>query len=177
MVAKAVEKGINQLAICDIHDMPFQDGRFDAAIMVHVLHLVSNWTKVVRETARVTRGAILSVVGRTEGTSIRKAYLEMREEMGFPLDRFEAGEEGLRSIVAPIKVVKVEDFQLETNADEDITYFQRRGSSITWDIADDVHQKIISALEASYGGKTLRKRRLLELALWSPEQLHSVGLK
>lgn len=45
----------------DAHDLPFPDHSFDAALAVHVLHLLSDWRRALAEVARVVRpgGALI----------------------------------------------------------------------------------------------------------------------
>lgn len=44
----------------DMHFLPFPDNSFDAAMMVHVIHLTPKWQDVLREIARVLRpGGVL----------------------------------------------------------------------------------------------------------------------
>ena len=40
MMEKAREKGVTELIFADVHGTPFKDGSFDAALIVHLLHLV-----------------------------------------------------------------------------------------------------------------------------------------
>ena len=49
------------LAMADMTALPFDDGSFDAAVGVHVLHLVPEWRKALDEALRVVRrgGALL----------------------------------------------------------------------------------------------------------------------
>lgn len=175
MLAKASEKGVRGLVVADAHSLPFKDESFDVVIIVHVLHLVKDWRTVASEISRVCRKRVVSLVGRTDGLSIRTEYLRLRSHFGHPLNRFEAGEEGLREIVEPAEVIKVEEYWSETNANEDISYLEERGSSRTWDLKEDVHRRIIAELRASYGGRVLRNKRLIELAIWHPDQLRRLS--
>src|SRR5713226_4555926 len=102
MMAKAREKQLRNLVRADAHRLPFRDRTFDGAIMIHVLHLVRDWVQVVHEVSRVTRKVIVAEVEGGKGFSPRLRYLEVRQEMGYPLDRFNDGEAGLRRIVPPV---------------------------------------------------------------------------
>ena len=45
MMAKAKEKGVRGLFLADVHRLPFKDKKFDASLMVHLLHLVADWSE------------------------------------------------------------------------------------------------------------------------------------
>jgi SAM-dependent methyltransferase len=171
MMAKAREKGVQNLLFADVHRLPFRDKTFDAALMVHILHLVGDWARVVREAARISRGSILSVIGTTEGPSMEEVYLGIRTQMGYPLERFEAGERGMQDRVEPAKLVTVGEVEREVQADEEIDRLLRREKSMTWDMPDDVHLRVIAELRASCAGKLLRTKQSIELAVWMPDQL------
>ena len=171
MLAKASEKGVRELLLADVHHLPFEDGTFDAALVVHVLHLLKDWQSATSEIGRVSTRKVVSVVGRTDGPSIRAEYRRLRAHFGYPLDRFEGGEESLRELVRPVEVVKVGEYTSETAADDEVSYLAGRGSSTTWNLDEDVHSKVITELRKSYGGKVLRRKHLVELAVWRPDQL------
>ncbi len=52
------------LAQADISALPFQDAAFDAALAVHVLHLVADWKSVLSDLSRVLRPGATLVLGR-----------------------------------------------------------------------------------------------------------------
>jgi ubiquinone/menaquinone biosynthesis C-methylase UbiE len=177
MMAKAREKGVDQLIFADVHRVPFRDGVFESALLVHILHLVSDWAAVVREAARVSRGTVLSVIEVSEGRSLREEYRERRVGLGYPLDRFEGGERGLQSRVPPDRVIPVVEANREAAADDEIRHLEERGQSLTWDVPEDVHKRIIGELVAKYGGTTLNSRSKIEVAIWSAPRLRQEKFK
>lgn len=52
------------LARCDINALPFRQAVFDAAIAVHVLHLVADWAGVLAQVSRLVRPGGTLVLGR-----------------------------------------------------------------------------------------------------------------
>jgi SAM-dependent methyltransferase len=176
MMAKAKQKGVTDLFLADVHNLPFQDKKFDVSLMVHILHLVADWSKVVREAARVSRRAVLSVTGSTVGPSLEEDYLGSRTRLGYPLSRFEAGESGLQERVEPMKVIRVGEVERDFNSDEEIDSLERREESLTWDLPEDVHRRVIADLRASHTGKVFRTKSAIELIVWSPEQLQALPL-
>jgi ubiquinone/menaquinone biosynthesis C-methylase UbiE len=176
MMAKAKEKGAGNLLYADVHQIPFRDGSFETALLVHILHLVTDWTRVVRESARVARDTVISAVETAEGTNLRDVYLELRNQMGYPLVRFERGEQGLGDMVRPLSATKVTETERQWAADEEIHHLLERGQSLTWDVPEEVHRKIIDDLRSSYGGQTLRTKGKIELVVWSAEALRRADL-
>ena len=171
MMAQAREKGVRNLVQADAHHLPFRDESFDGSIMIHVLHLVRDWVQVIHEAGRVTRKVCVSEAGDAEGFSARQKYLELREDMGYPTNRLNDGEFGLRHFVHPKFVVPAGDYWTDVKADEEITTFEARRSSVMQGIPDDVHMKIIQRLHGEYGGKTLRRHDIAEVVGWDPTRL------
>jgi ubiquinone/menaquinone biosynthesis C-methylase UbiE len=174
MMAKAREKGLTQLVFADVHKIPFRNRVFESALLVHVLHLVSDWTVVVSEAARVSRGTVVSVleVGEGDGRdTLREEYREMRLREGFPLNRFEAGEGGLRERVDPDTVIPVAEVIHERKADDEIRHLEERGQSLTWDVSEEAHERIIASLREKHAGTLLRSKGRIEVAAWSAEKL------
>jgi len=173
MMAKAREKGLEDLVRGDAHHLPFLDRSFDAVIFVLLLHLVQDWVTVLHEIGRVCRGVVVSTVSREDGLNIRELYLRLREAHGVPLRKFNEGTEGLRTLIRPMEVYPVMDRIVESKTDESIAYFADRKSSITWDVSQTVHDEIIRAIRSGHGGRILRQRVVDEVAVWKAEQFRS----
>jgi ubiquinone/menaquinone biosynthesis C-methylase UbiE len=174
MMAKARKKRLRNLVQADTHHLPFRDRSFDGALMIHVLHLVSDWVQVVHEIGRVTRKVIVAEVEGGEGFSPRSRYLELRQEMGYALDRFNDGEAGLRQAVPPTVVRLVGDFWTEVDVHEEIDSFDRRKSSVSWGIPAEVNNRIIQRLHSENPQKTVRRREIVEVVGWDSAQLRNV---
>jgi len=171
MMARSSKKGVDTLILGDAQVLPIRDGAFDAAMAVHLLHLVKDWRLVAMELGRVSRKMVISLVGRTEGPSVRSQYLRLRAELGCPLERFEDGEEGLRKAIRPARILPVARYWSESGSASDLQYFEGRGSSVTWDLDENAHREVMAALRAEFEGRITRRRRTLELAVWRPKQL------
>ena len=175
MMAKAREKNLRDLVQADAHHLPFRDRVFDGALMIHVLHLVHDWVQVVHEAGRVTEKVIVAEVEAGEGFSPRSRYLELRQTLGYPLDRFNDGEAGLRQIVPPGIVNMVGDYWTEVDVHEEIDSFDRRKSSVSWGIPAKVNNRIIQQLHSENPGKTVRRREIVEVVGWDPAQLRNAS--
>src|SRR3989475_3451490 len=174
MMAKAREKRLRDLVQADAHHLPFRDRVFDGAIMIHVLHLVCDWVQVVGEVGRVTRNVIVAEIEGGEGFSPRARYLELRQEMGYPLDRFNDGEAGLRRAIPPAIVKLVDDRWVDVDVHEEIESFDKRKSSVSWDIPAEVNGHIIQRLHSENPDKTIRRQEIVEVVGWDPAQLRQV---
>jgi len=174
MMAKAREKKLRDLVRADAHRLPFRDSTFDGAVMVHVLHLVRDWVQVVGEVGRVTGRVIVAEVEGGEGFSPRSRYLELRKAMGYRLVRFSDGEAGLRRVVPPATVKLVGDYWREVNVHEEIDSFDKRKSSVSWDVPAEVNDRIIQRLHSENPEKTVRRREIVEVVGWDPAQLRNV---
>ncbi len=177
MMAKAGEKGVRNLVQADAHYLPFRDMVFDGAILVHVLHLVRDWVQVVGEVGQVTRRVVVAEVEGGEGFSPRSRYLELRKAMGYPLDRFNDGEAGLRRVIPPATIKLVGDYLTDIHLHEEIDSFDKRRSSVSWDVPAEVNDKIIQRLHSENPEKTIRRREIVEVVGWDPTQLRNFAAR
>src|ERR1700704_1740487 len=83
MVKLGLAKGLRDIVFADGARLPFVPRAFDVATTNHVLHLISNWTDVLEEIARVTRDTFFSVIEQTESPSIHSEYDALVREAGF----------------------------------------------------------------------------------------------
>jgi len=177
MMAKAGEKGVRNLVQADAHYLPFRDRVFDGGIMVHVLHLARDWVQVVREAGRVTGKIVVAEVEGGEGFSPRSRYLELRKAMGYPLDRFNDGEAGLRRVIPPATIKLVGDYLTDVDVHQEIDSFDKRRSSVSWDVPAEVNDKIIQRLHSENPEKTIRRREIVEVVGWDPTQLRNFAAR
>ena len=177
MMAKAGEKGVRNLVQADAHYLPFRDRVFDGGIMVHVLHLARDWVQVVREAGRVTGKIVVAEVEGGEGFSPKSRYLELRKAMGYPLDRFNDGEAGLRRVIPPATIKLVGDYLTDVDVHQEIDSFDKRRSSVSWDVPAEVNDKIIQRLHSENPEKTIRRREIVEVVGWDPTQLRDFAAR
>ena len=151
--------------------IPFKDDSFDAALVVHVLHLIDDWKSVVHELARVSRRYVVTVFSQTEGINPRDRYAGLRRDFGFPLNH---DDQSWKSALSQARIVQVYDQLEEIDGDESIVYLQNRGSSVTWDVPDMIHEKIMAHLKGELQGKALRRRAIMKIGLWESKRLQRI---
>jgi SAM-dependent methyltransferase len=175
MMSKAREKGIANLFFADIRKMPFRNEAFDSSVIIHVLQLFEEWEPIVSEVGRVSKKCVISLVGRTEGPMIRRIYAELRGKIGYPLNRFDEGEEGLRRIIPPARLEFVTHYNEDVELDDIITHYEKRGSSVTWSLPEEAHRKIMKEIRSMFKGRDyIKQKRIYEVAVWNPSQLRNL---
>lgn len=172
MLQKAREKGVRNLTVADARHLPFRDGAFDAAAIVHVMQLVQPWQRAAREIGRVTCKKVVSVVDHVsgEGPRLSTEYSEARAELGRPLERLEGAEGALMERAQPSEVLGAAKYYTDEIADAEILYLQKHSSSRTWGVEEHIHMEIIARLRSRYSGKTWRKEHTASIAVWEPDR-------
>ncbi|MGI0149183.1 MAG: class I SAM-dependent methyltransferase, partial [Thermoplasmata archaeon] len=62
MIAKARAKGGRDLLLGSATQIPFVDRAFDTTMAIHLLHLIRDWRRALREIARVTTGRFVTLL-------------------------------------------------------------------------------------------------------------------
>ncbi|MGH9919548.1 MAG: class I SAM-dependent methyltransferase, partial [Nitrososphaerales archaeon] len=184
MLAKAREKGINDLVMGEANSLPFDDKVFDAAIMAHVLHLLHSPAETFGKLTRVARKAIVIFIRKREAEApsssgdellhIRRAFSEVAEEMGYPLashrgdwrDRFKNEKEFL-STFPPDELVTIQDGLVVTTLGERVSHFEKAAYGVPAGMPNELFaramEKVRSSTEAD---KEIRYRRVEQIAVW-----------
>jgi len=176
MLKKARAKNLDNILLADGRMVPFTDNAFDAAMTVHVLHLTSNWQSVLGEIRRITKKILVSSGAQSDGLNMRLKYLELRQEMdhSFTERGLKDGETTLATMLPPDKTLKASDGVETIKMDEEIEYFEKRGSAITLDTPEQTHKAIIDVLKSSYSGKKLQRARREMVYVWRIESLEEL---
>jgi ubiquinone/menaquinone biosynthesis C-methylase UbiE len=144
--------------LCDITALPFPDASFDAAIVVHVLHLVSAWRTALDEVLRVIRPGGVFLIGndRAPGTvysRLRGKWNTIVQELG--ADLTPPGAAGYEPVLDELRARG-----LTGEATTPVTWTERhrprqiiddiarRTWSGTWSVPDDILAMSITRLEA-----------------------------
>ena len=168
MLEKAAAKGAGNLLRSDACFLPFRSRTFDAAICIHLLHLLSDWPAAVQEICRVTREAMLSIAHTTRNP-VRHAYNRILEGYGFKSYRRGKGEWELSDLVKPQRTVPAVTF--ENRADDLLAHLRRRAYSSQWQIPETINEKAVEDVRQQFGGRVFPTE--LRVLVWRIDDLRS----
>lgn len=181
MLSRAHSKGIARLVRGDAYRLPFEDGAFDTALFVHVLHLLDNVPGALSEAERVGRSGVTGLVHPSPSgpptTSEMSPYNPRRimyrylEKEGYPPPAHPADPRSRERLLLaehpPDRLVVVSDREVTEHLAKRIEMLERRGSRHTLHIPAEVVQRAAAAARAEIGDRTFTYRRIEALATWS----------
>jgi len=159
MMSKAREKGVQNLVIADARFIPFKDKSFDAAISVHVLHLISGWKKALGEVCRVTRHAMFSLYDPRKDT-VRESYYHIMRQYGYERHYPGKSEQDLKDVISPNKSKFVISY--DVSADDRLINLRQGTSSSQWEIPERLNLKVVEQLRKEFAGKVFRQDLYLQ---------------
>jgi ubiquinone/menaquinone biosynthesis C-methylase UbiE len=158
--------GALRVELGDVTALSFADASFDAAVAVHVLHLIPEWRRAVDEVLRVLRpgGALLigqdvrledDVQWRMQGE-----WMDIVRKLGFPVSY--VGAAGYSAIKAelerrglPPREEQLAAWEVETTPRGALAYIVERTWSRTWqvpaEIFDEAARRLTEWVAAEYG--------------------------
>ncbi|MFX1362507.1 MAG: class I SAM-dependent methyltransferase [Promethearchaeota archaeon] len=166
MIRKAIKIGVDKLVLGDALFLPFRDSCFDAAISIHLLHLIREWKEALQEICRVTKGTMLSMDYRFKNP-IRVAYNQLLESHGYEPRRIGKGEWELKYLIKPSKSLLVASFDIDAN--ETLDYLAQRVYSSQWEIPEEINDKIVIELKKRFTDKLIPQE--LHILVWNMEDL------
>lgn len=166
MINKAVEKGAKNLLQADVCFLPFKKKSFDAAVCIHLLHLICEWRTALQEICRVTKDVMASIHYVRENP-IRETYNRLLRSYGYKSRRLGKGEWELKDLVKPSKSVFVASYY--NSADERLTHLSQRAYSSQWEIPEDVNTKVVDELKRQFAGKMFPQE--LRILVWDIRNL------
>jgi len=166
MVSKAREKSVRNLLFADARFIPFRDKSFDVAISVHVLHLISEWKKTLREVCRVTRHAMFSLYYARQDP-VQEAYHRMLKQYGYERHHRGKSEQDLKDVISPTRSLFVTSY--DVFADDRLINLQQRTSSSQWEIPEHLNLSVVEQLKKEFAGKIFRQD--LYLQAWEIDSL------
>jgi SAM-dependent methyltransferase len=181
MLARAHAKGLSRLVRGSAYQLPFADGAADAAIFVHVLHLLDEPFAALREATRVGRLGAFALVhprrpdGERDGESPdgpRRIVYRLLAERGYPVpERGQGGppqrERALLERAPPDRLTVVSDRTVTEPVAKRLEMLARGASRHTMHIPRDELARAVDRARAEVGDRTFTYRRVEALALWS----------
>ncbi len=158
-----------RLAMASATALPFGDGRFDAVLTAHVLHLIPNWQDALVEFKRVLRpdGVYLNVRSESTGDSpTRRASGYWREWLaargGLPHGEHIGAwhQDQINPVLidmgATVTAVDAVTYPTTYTLRERVERTRDRSYSSSWEVPDDLLAASVEAMEAwitaEYGG-------------------------
>lgn len=160
--------GTLTIEMADMTALPFMDDSFDAAVGVHVLHLVPEWRKALNETLRVIRSGGALLIGQDvhgggyPHAIIQDQWRDIVARLGHP--PITVGALGFQAIVDELKLrglsISIETlatWEVQQTPRSALDYIASRTWSRTWPVPDDVFAESIRQVtewaERQYRGK------------------------
>ena len=157
-----------KLALADAVALPFADASFDVIIMIHLLHLVSDWRETLRECRRVLREGGWLVLSANERAArerrfatadrthesphlVTQKWNEIMNELGQDRSRRPQNEEvqnALGQLGASVERVMLVEYQHRPiTAREMVGLHRDRIFSSDWHHSDDIHAEASRRLQ------------------------------
>ncbi len=181
MISRAKQKGLWKLVIADAYSLPFMDDAFDAAILVHIIHLLADPVKALAEIARVVKRNVVAIVRNPASTvgeyeQVRRTIRERiarNSRYRLAEDRWKREAE-LLQVLPPVERRQFCDRTTEMTVDEMISRLKKRAYEFTLDISEEELDKIAAEIASLIKGKTISRRRIEDIAIWQADQLKGI---
>jgi SAM-dependent methyltransferase len=184
MLMKAREKGLRDLLLGDAYRMPFRDKSFDAAIIIHVLHVVVDWVTVMQDLGRVTKGQVMSILRVPQGPRTTPpapaagAGPVPGSRAGYPVrtqHRMWQNELELKARVPPVKLERIRDEVISIPVADAVRSMHAKRAMGAQMLPPDVKQQMLERIIAMTGVQTVQRRVVEDLAVWSADDLQALG--
>ncbi|MGA3021489.1 MAG: class I SAM-dependent methyltransferase [Thermoplasmata archaeon] len=179
MLGRAAAKGLPYLVRGNAYHLPFPDGSFDAALFVHVLHILDRPELGLREAARVGRHGVLAILDlppKGEGTDRppeeepRRIVREILAEAGYP-DLLRPGprakEQEILRTYPPAELRVLSDREVSEPLSRRLDALEKRAYRHVLRVPADVLARAVAAARARVGARTVTYRRTEALAWWA----------
>ena len=181
MLLKAREKGLGRLLLGDAYRMPFRDKSFDAAIIIHVLHVVVDWATVMQDLGRVTRGPVMSILRVPQGAGtppvLPAGNQVPRSGTGYPVrtqHRMWQNELELRARVPPLKLERIRDETISIPVADAVRSMHAKRAMGAQIVPPEVKQQMLERIIAMTGVQKVQRRVVEDLAVWSADDLQAL---
>lgn len=175
MIDKARQKRTEDILKANACFMPFRDKSFDTTVSVHVLHLVAEWRRALREIVRVTNRNLVSVVSNKEKSpaqEVRRAYERSCGDLGHPTCPPGIRERELQRLLKPDRVKNICVYVRSIDVQQMIDGMQNRLLSVQWSVPDEIHLKAIEGLRRQFEGMVqLPEVESISVIVWRIDRL------
>jgi len=181
MLARAAAKHLPYLVRGTAYHLPFSDRAFDAALFVHVLHILDQPERGLGEAARVSRGgalAVLDIPSATEPPSPsvddepRRVIREVLADAGYPnlvREGPRAKEQEILRLHPPKEVRVLSDQEVTEPLSRRIDVIEKRGYRRLLQVPPEVLANAVAAARERVGDRTVTYRRTEAVAWWPNE--------
>lgn len=179
MLLKAREKGLRDAVLGDAYSLPFQSKAFDGAMIIHVLHIVVDWARVMREVGRVTKGNVVTIFRARQtaglpslsGPGEGDGNLSMAG--GYPVrtrHRMWENEQALKERVPPVRLERVRDEDVRIPVADAIRRLEAKRSMAAQMVPPEVRKAMLDRMIAMSGNQYVTRRVIEDLAVWRADQ-------
>lgn len=178
MLRRAREKGLERLVRGSAYQLPFPDRAFDAALFVHVLHVLEEPEPALGEAIRVARAGAFGLVHPpghdprrgSEAEAPRRLVFEQLRAQGLAIpDRPSPWrrERDLLSRHPPDQLTVLAEREVTESAARRIDVLATRAHRWSLDIPPPLLEKAIAKVRAQLGDRQVTYHRTEALARWS----------
>jgi SAM-dependent methyltransferase len=182
MLAHARGKGLPRLVRGSAYALPLLDRSVDGAIFVHVLHLLDDPRRALREASRTARSGVTALVRpRREGGPVppevregdpRRMVREILERMGYPRPpRSDRGgphvrEAAVIEAIPPDRLEVIVDTETTEPLTDRLRMIERGASRRFLDVPPETLAKAVEEVRRRVGDQTVTYHRVEALATW-----------
>jgi SAM-dependent methyltransferase len=183
MMFKARAKGLDRLVQGDAYELPFKDKSFDATMVIHVIHVVADWAKVMREIGRVTRGNVVTILRVRQNQNIipgdgRKGQGVETNERGYPVRRGHRAwenEDELRERAPPFRLRRIRDETIEISVEDAFRRLEAKRPMAMQMVPPEMRRVMMERIIAMRGGQAVQRRIVEDLAIWKAAELEKLA--
>ncbi|MGI0129372.1 MAG: class I SAM-dependent methyltransferase [Thermoplasmata archaeon] len=180
MLARAHAKGLGRLVRGSAYRLPFPDRAFDAAMFVHVLHVLDDPISALREAARVGRTGAFALVHPRGPNAVeiapreeepRQLVREILIQQGYPMPPRSnpwVKERDLLERFPPDHLAVVSEKDVTESLRSRIDRLAKRGHRNLLNVPPDLLRRAIDLARERVGDRTVTYRRVEALAEWMP---------
>ncbi len=182
MLAKARAKGLVRLVRGSGYRLPFGESAFDATLFVHVLHVLEDPERALREASRVSRVGTFALVhprandGREEDRredGPRQLVRKILREQGYPIPPRaspRAKERDLLARLPPDALTVLSERDVTESVRDRIDHLAKRGHRNLLAVPPEALQKAVALAREQVGDRTVTYHRVEALATWNPRR-------